>query len=323
MPEKSFSIDALKGILAILVVGGHVAGVWHVNGLPMWMGSGFRMPLMVGISGYLLNLDRVRNAAIGDLAGRYWQRMLLPWMVAMILYLALNHRLTPTAPMDIILRPAFHLWYIPVLVAMILLARVVRLAPLVLLLIAFPVSFVTLSTFNAGHGLMGYGIFAVDSRFLSYLVFFFFGMMMARVQPHRLANQAALLVAGAGAAWWASLYQFADPAARPAALMMMNLGLIALLPTFSLVRFDSPVLVKIGRGSLFFYLWHPLPVAIATVHDIPPLATFAITVAILMIAFDLLARVPRLGAWFGVPRPHAGGTNVNQTPRVSGGELAV
>ena len=102
---KNPSIDLLKGLLILLVMGGHAMELTHQQHVLLWIGSGFRMPLMIGISGYLLNVTRTRSMPMGEMFSRYGRRMLLPWAVAMLVYwLASGGLLSWQTPLDL-LRP--------------------------------------------------------------------------------------------------------------------------------------------------------------------------------------------------------------------------
>lgn len=288
---KNPSIDLLKGALILLVMGGHAMELAHQQHLALWIGAGFRMPLMIGISGYLLNVTRTRSAPIDQLFGRYATRMLLPWLVAMIVYLlASGWSAGWTAPIDLLLRPPFHLWYIPVLFFLILLTRLVPLSPLLLLAIGTPVSLATMYSFGLDHGPIGTSLLSPDSRYLRYPVYFFFGMLMAeRAFPKRYLG--VVLLAGAlGAWWWAGLYGTGNRLAFVPARLLMCLGLIALLPVLSQLRLAFAPLNRIGRDSLFFYLWHPMVMGVVLLSGVGAGATLVLSVGILSLASNLACR---------------------------------
>ena len=114
-------MDLLKGALIILVMAGHAMELTQQHHLALWVGAGFRMPLMIGISGYLLNVTRTRNDPPERMFGRYGSRMLLPWAVALLVYILVSGwSISWTLPIDLLLRPPFHLWYVPVLFFLIL-----------------------------------------------------------------------------------------------------------------------------------------------------------------------------------------------------------
>ena len=75
---KNPSIDLLKGVLILLVMAGHAMELTHQQHLALWIGAGFRMPVMIGISGYLLNVAHTRSEPSVPLFKRYGERLLLP-----------------------------------------------------------------------------------------------------------------------------------------------------------------------------------------------------------------------------------------------------
>ena len=304
---KNPSIDLLKGILILLVMAGHAMELAHQQHLLLWIGAGFRMPLMIGISGYLLNLPRTRSAPTSELMGRYGERMLLPWLVALIVYVTMTGwPLSWTTPLDLMLRPPFHLWYIPVLF-LILATRLIPLPPLMLLAIGTPVSLATMYVFGLDHGPIGATLLSPDSRFLRYPVYFFFGMLMAeRGLPTRYLG-VALLVLALGLTWWAGLQGSGRWLSYVPARLMMCLGLIALLPQLSAMRLSFAPIGRIGRDSLFFYLWHPLVMGAILASGIDALATLVLSIILLAVASRLFAPSVALRRLLGNAPPTARG----------------
>ncbi|RYM14524.1 MULTISPECIES: acyltransferase family protein [Sphingobium] len=287
---KNPSIDLLKGVLILLVMAGHAMELAHQQHPALWIGAGFRMPLMIGISGYLLNVTRTRTEQTGVLLGRYGERMLLPWLVASIIYLLVSGgSVSWTAPLDLLLRPPFHLWYVPVLFFLILMTRLLPLPPLLLLAIGAPISLATMYGFGLDHGPVGVSLLSPDSRFLRFPVYFFFGMLMAeRGLPTRYLG-VALLVMALGLVWWAGQQGSGNGLAYVPARLMMCLGLIALLPRLSALRLSFAPLNRVGRDSLFFYLWHPLVMGVALASGARATVTLALSILILLFASRLLA----------------------------------
>jgi fucose 4-O-acetylase-like acetyltransferase len=297
---KNPSIDLLKGVLILLVMGGHVMELVGGHDLALWVGSGFRMPLMVGISGYLLNVARTRTASAPDLLSRYGRRMLLPWAFAGIVYMLVSgEALRWTLPFDLLFRPPFHLWYVPALFFLIMLTRLLPFSPLSLLAICAPVSLAIMYGYGLGHGPVGDSLLSLDSRFLRYPVYFFFGMLMAERPASRHHLPLALAVAMLGLVWWSGLYDAGDDFAYVPARLLMNLGLIALLPTLSALRLDFAPVNAIGRDSLFFYLWHPLIMGVVIMTGVGALATLALSILLLTAANRLAARGALLPILFG------------------------
>ena len=288
---KNPSIDLAKGVLMLLVMAGHAMELVGAHGLILWVGSGFRMPLMLGISGYLLNVARIRGGGFTELLSRYGRRMLLPWLVATIIYLISSQWLMSwTTPFDVLLRPPFHLWYVPVLFFLILMTWMLPFSPLILLALSAPCSLTIMYAFGLGHGPIFDGLFAPDSRFLRYPVYFFFGMTLAQTALPRRFLAPTLLLCGLGLAWWSGLYRSGWELAYVPARLLMCLGLIALLPLTTAVRLEVLPLNAIGRNSLFFYLWHPLLMGSMILTGIGPFATLALSILLLAIGSRFVAR---------------------------------
>lgn len=297
---KNPSIDLLKGMLILLVMGGHVMELTGGHDLALWVGSGFRMPLMVGISGYLLNVTRTRADSTQALMSRYGRRMLLPWAFAGLVYmLASGEALHWTLPFDLLFRPPFHLWYVPTLFFLIMLTRLLPFSPLVLLAIGTPVSLAVMYGFGLAHGPVGHSLLSLDSRYLRYPVYFFFGMLMAERRIARRYLPIAGAVALLGLIWWAGLYDADDELAFVPARLLMCLGLIALLPMLSALRLDFAPVNAIGRDSLFFYLWHPLVMGVVIMTGVGAAATLALSILLLAFGNRLAARGALLPLLFG------------------------
>lgn len=280
----------MKGLLMLLVMAGHAMELVDAHGLVLWVGSGFRMPLMMAISGYLLNVTRIRSDGLVDLLSRYGARMLLPWSIAAVIYVTAGHWPPSwTLPIDLMLRPPFHLWYVPVLFFLILMTWTVPLPPLALLAIAAPCSLAVMYAFGLGHAPLFDGLFAPDSRFLRYAVYFFFGMLLAQNALPRRLLAPALLLCGLGMVWWSGLYASGSELAYVPARLLMCLGLIALLPVVAAVRLEARPINLIGRNSLFFYLWHPLVMGMILLTGIGPIATLALSILLLAIGSRMAA----------------------------------
>ncbi|EPR18931.1 acetyltransferase [Sphingobium indicum IP26] len=298
--SKNPSIDLLKGVLMLLVMAGHVMEITGGHDLALWVGSGFRMPLMIGISGYLLNVTRTRSDSIQRLVSRYGRRMLLPWLFAGMAYMiASGAALRWTLPFDLLFRPPFHLWYVPTLFFLIMLTRLMPFSPLVLLAAGTPVSLSIMYGFGLDHGPLGDGLLSPDSRFLRYTVYFFFGMLMAERRVSRRYLPIAGAVALLGLLWWSGLYHGHDPLAFVPARLLMCLGLIALLPTLSALRLHFAPVNAIGRDSLFFYLWHPLVMGVIVMTGAGAAATLALSILLLAAACRLTARGALFPLLFG------------------------
>lgn len=312
---KNPSIDALKGVLILLVMLGHLGELVHANHIALWIGSGFRMPVMVAISGYMLNLSRVRADSLGELAAHYRMRLLQPWLLAMLVYMVIGGwPLSGTMLIDIVLRPPFHLWYIPVLCALILVARYIPLSPLMLLALGTPVSLFTMHVFGPGHQPIGESLLSPDSRFLRYPLYFFLGMVLAERPIQLRYFWISLGLAMTGMIWWAGLFDDDWAIAMLSARLVMNVGLIGLLPFVTVLHFHCAPLNMLGRNSVFFYLWHPLALGTAMAAELDPTTSFVAALTSLIFARQLIMTLPLVAAWTGAgsarrtPNPPVGET---------------
>ncbi|WP_298399953.1 acyltransferase [Sphingobium sp.] len=304
---KNPSIDLLKGVLILLVMAGHAMELTHQQHLALWIGAGFRMPVMIGISGYLLNVERTRSDPAGLLFKRYAERLLLPWLAALIVYeLVTGAPLSWATPVEMLLRPPFHLWYVPVLFFLIMITRLVPLSPLILLAIGTPVSLATMYSFGLDHGPIGFSLVSPDSRFVRFPVYFFFGMLMAeRGLPTRYLG-IVLVVTALGLGWWSALQGSGNGLAYVPARLMMCLGLIALLPRLAALRLSFQPINRIGRDSLFFYLWHPLVMAGMLMAGANAPVMLLLAALALTAGSRLSARHAGLRRWLGsVPPPRS------------------
>lgn len=317
---KNPSIDLLKGVLILLVMGGHVMELSGGHDLALWVGSGIRMPLMIGISGYLLNVTRTRDVSAAVLFDRYGRRMLLPWAFACFVYVVVSGwSLSWGTPFELLFRPPFHLWYVPVLFFLIMLTRLLPYPPLVLLALGTPVSLAIMYGFGLGHGPIGQSLLSLDSRFLRYPVYFFFGMLLAdrRIPPRYLWT--AVAMAAIGLFWWSGLYDDDNGLAYVPAHLLMCLGFIALLPALAALKLEFAPINAIGRDSLFFYLWHPLILGIVIMTDVGPLATLAISILLLAFANRLVAHRPLLQLLLGSAPERRGPAPVTPSAAVPAG----
>lgn len=299
--ERNPSIDCLKGLLILMVIGGHVLEVEHQKTFIGWIGTGLRMPLVVGLSGYVLSFDRLRATGLGALASKYGRRLVLPWLLATLVYISAGQwPIGATTPVDLVLRAPFHLWYIPALCAFILIARLSPISASSLLLVAAPFSLATVFLFGMDHALIGEGLLAIDSRFTRYFLFFCVGAAVASTAVPDRYRWAALAVTGAGLMWWGALYATDRSVEKGLAQLLMNSALLSALPLMTKPGRNLAPLSRMGRGSLFFYLWHPLAIGLAVIMGLHGLGTFIAAVAALATLDMAIARLPRAATLLGI-----------------------
>lgn len=297
--ERSAGLDMLRGLLVLGVIAGHCAELIARDSFVTWFGTGIRMPLFLGLSGFLFNLDRARTAPLVTLLRRYWPRLILPWLIASVVYLLIARRLDVWALALMIVRPAYHLWFVPVMLAFMGVAAVTRRSPEVLLGWAILPSIAAMYWLGVGHG-QAYPAWLPDRRFLIYPVFFFYGLWIAQRPRDSRRVVAAIGLAVIGAFWWTALHGAHDLAGEVAALLIWGVSLIYLLPNIRLWRRDIPVLAHVGRDSLFYYLWHPLAFTAWVAHDWRGWTILVPSLATLLAARTLLSRQPWLATLAGI-----------------------
>lgn len=115
-------IDFLKGILIILVILGHVIQSLPSDILIRRMITTIHMPMFLAVSGFLIKEDKLLKNNSRELVKKYFFRLLLPWIIAMILYfiylnfdVIINNEVTLELVQMAILLPVSALWYTPVL----------------------------------------------------------------------------------------------------------------------------------------------------------------------------------------------------------------
>lgn len=113
--KRNRSIDTLKGLLIFTVVLGHVLlGTLDDNPVRYLIYS-FHMPVFFFVSGYLLNVEKMKQTPIRDILTKYWRRMLKPWCVAWVVYslYAMHGNLSLSSLLHNMYSPYYHLWFVP------------------------------------------------------------------------------------------------------------------------------------------------------------------------------------------------------------------
>ena len=112
------AVDFVKGVLIVLVFVGHIIPDETQDGFLRYAIYSFHMPLMIGISGFLFNIEKRKLKAAG-LMKKYWQRLILPWSIAVVFYFVLwtkqaHGELHFRDLLHAFYHPGYHLWYVPV-----------------------------------------------------------------------------------------------------------------------------------------------------------------------------------------------------------------
>ncbi len=302
--RRSGAIDTLRGLLVVGVILGHFAELTDRSGFSTWLGAGFRMPVFIGLAGYLFNLERVRAMPLRRVVGRYYGRLLLPWLLALAVYLTVTRQMELLTPFHTFVRPPYHFWFVPVLMTFILVAALTRWSPLAMLGIAFPASILAMYVFGVGYATEQAHGWIPDRRFFIYPIYFYYGLWVARRPPERWKAIAACVLAPIGIAWWSSLHAAPDLRGEVAAGLLASLPLICLLPYARMMPASLPVVTSMGRNSLFFYLWHPMTFGLWSIFGVRGVPMLMATLVTLALLAKWAANVPSIARILGlVPRP--------------------
>jgi fucose 4-O-acetylase-like acetyltransferase len=299
---RNQGIDLFRGMLVILVILGHFSELTHRHTFLTWLGFGFRMPLLIGLTGYLYNLDHARALSLARLI-RHYRRLIVPWLIATVIHVSLVEPIDWRIPIEIVLRPPFHLWFVPVMLAFILLAWAVPLRRGQMLAIAVPASIVAMYAFGVGHQIEQYNRWMPDRRYFIYPIYFTFGLWVAQRQAHPGRQPVALAVSLLGLVWWCALFDRPSVPAEVAAEILLSLPLIGLLPHVKGMVVNLPMFANVGRDSLFFYLWHPLVFGLWSAAGFSGPTMLALTLLSLLLAWSITARLPSLRDLLGVRAP--------------------
>ena len=61
---RNASIDVFRGLLVLLVMLGHFSEISQRQNFLTWLGFGFRMPVFIGLTGYMFNLEQARSMTL-------------------------------------------------------------------------------------------------------------------------------------------------------------------------------------------------------------------------------------------------------------------
>lgn len=292
--QRNYAIDWLKGALMLLVMLGHLSGT-GVNYSPFkWTLYGFHMPMFMALSGYMLNIEKLRSDSFGALFGRYWARMILPWLVVFIVALPLvvSH-ITPAAALQYALKPWNHLWFVPVLFATIVLGVALPLSRTALMAISLPIGlgmWAALQVFG-----FDYTVIPFDIRYIIMPGFFFFGLWLRTANLH--IGWWMVPVFAVSLALWGWGYSAQHHPALLAIYPAMTLSSAALIPLITRLPIRTLWIEAIGAESLFFYLHHPwiFNIARRTIYrwmelNVAYAAAMVLTILILFAARAVLCR---------------------------------
>ncbi|RBP53280.1 acyltransferase family protein [Arenicella xantha] len=303
-------IDLLRGWLIFLVVVGHIVlGSVHDNFIRYAIYS-FHMPLFIGLTGYLVNPDKLKSSSLFAVGWRYWWRVGLPFMLAflfftgvLLLHASREGRLDNTLVISYLVTPYYHLWFVPTLVLWVLgfwLSLKLRIPIIVLLLVMLALSAIW-SVFPA-HQLPAYLAVLLSKKVVYFFSFFLFGAWLRTPSGHRLlrAVMTVKVIPMAVVLMTASIYLVQigvdKSSLKGLAWLLMNCTLVAIGVQWAKSTqskkpakraADNPslisnIMIVMGRISLPIYLWHVVPMFLLKgwdIHETQPLIYYAVSIA--------------------------------------------
>lgn len=173
-------IDALKGVLIILVILGHVLpGTLDENPIRGVIYY-FHMPLFLAINGFFAT--KVVEMSWTQLYRYYSWRLILPFVIAFLAYARFFH-------FDFVrglFYPFYHLWYIPAVLLFTSYLKGIRCLPSILGKVVVLTAFLLLTFFYEGHSQwelnMGWLKYLGDKRYYYFFSYFFLGYLLSGVK---------------------------------------------------------------------------------------------------------------------------------------------
>ena len=267
-------IDSMKGLLILLVVLGHALPGSLEDSLPRFLIYSFHMQIFLAICGYLTTREKLRKNSLATLFRGYWRRMILPWLVAVVVFfLVVHYKELWQSPLDLkplakslalqLPYPFFHLWFVPALVMMILVVYGIERLPwdcgiaVYLSSVALYIVFASYPGRSVPHlVLLG------DRRWYLFFCFFYLGFLLRnRVQRQNLsAAVLGLLVAVLATCRIWQFYHPPYPAVGCGLVWLLTVALTLLCLQYFAQRhfWGGKWLSLLGIESLAIYLWHPL-----------------------------------------------------------------
>ena len=303
---RNQAFDSVRGCLIISVIAGHIVlGSIHSQ-LLRYLIYAVHMPLFIALTGYLINVNKLREAGVKQTATYYCLRLLLPFLPAFIFFTAIlmthaaiEGRLSISLLLGYLSKPYYHLWFIPTLllwVAALLVILKVRVPLLIVCLLFAPVSLAW-----AGLDMSFVPAVLLSKKVFFYAYFFFLGMVCRTYLnswQHTVKRLRIPLIVLAVICAVFYIFYCGQPATPVSALawFILNTLLVFLTLHWILVRSDAEqpkLLTLMGRHSLPIYLWHVLPMFLLKgldVHQTQATLYYLVSIVFCIVLIFLVAK---------------------------------
>lgn len=270
------NIDYLKGILIIFVILGHVIQGEINKSLVRHMIYFFHMPLFIGISGYLFNIEELNKNFLKGIK-KFVHRLILPWIGAVVLYtFLLNIKEVTSGNFLIILiiktikgliSPYYHLWYIlgylSWIIILFLLLKTKK-SNVTNFIFAFIMSiFMYIVYFYSNVNSTILNIFLKDFQ-LHNFIFFYFGYWLKENIKNTSRDKLIISILGLFISSIITFY-FKNKIFVILLFYIANIYLILISIKYSVTIkqiTNNNIICKIGKYSLEIYLLHVIPILI-------------------------------------------------------------
>ena len=292
---RNQAFDSVRGWLIVSVIVGHIVlGSIH-NQVLRYAIYAVHMPLFIALTGYLINTNKLFESSFQQTAVRYWSRLVIPFIPAfvfftgvLIVHAAIEGRLSPALSVAYLIKPYYHLWFVPTLLLWVI-GLVVLLKTRIPLLVVCVLS-APLAVAWSGLEMSFIPTVLLSKKVFFYAYFFFLGVVCRScldnwrtlVQRMRIAIVVLVVVC----AVFYMLY-CGKPSTSLSALawFTLNTCLVFLLLDWILTSSESrqpKMLTLMGRHSLPIYLWHVLPMFLLKgfgVHHSAPWLYYLISIS--------------------------------------------
>lgn len=275
---KIKNIDFVKGLLIVFVILGHVLQGSLSENFSRYFIYSFHMPLFIGISGYLINLERLQSSTFSSVFKKYLKRVIIPWAIAIIgfmLILNFHHlaELSFKSMLGKILRsfisPYYHLWYVSAFLFWVFLSFLLvklRLSLLNIFFISCLISSIfalfQLHLIQFENAFLSKQVEIIQHTFRPYYYFYFvLGMLLRTPLKVFNANRSGLIALALGLIDWLMFYCPQDNL-EAIVNLFFNITLLYWILMLSVAnKLPSSNLIEwLGKNSLAVYLWHFAPV---------------------------------------------------------------
>ncbi|MDB5257312.1 MAG: rane protein [Chitinophagaceae bacterium] len=319
-------IDWLKGMLILGVVFVHTLSGSMLEHILY----AFLMPVFIFITGFLLKEEYVENVPYRKFIAKYTQRMIIPWLIASVIYLLINALILDAIVwnamtlVNFFLYPFYHLWFIPGLLIMMSLLWLVVNRRFNFTLVLVSSLFLSIAWFSyLKHWHLDQTIlyWLGDKRFYIYFFFYALGFYIRNNPAIDFYKRVPLIVSLAAIAFGCLrsvgfIHKLIPSSTSGFFFISLNFGIITLClnRVIRSEKFNTRFTDFCSKQSLAIYLYHyvPLlllqePVTVFVSNSGLPASVRPYLIAVILFgtacltvlpSIALLARVEKINQWF-------------------------